>query len=185
MDSVLIGLFSVLAAQIGQIIRTWLTNKKSVKQYSALEKKMDIMYDKMEHSSFIPEFEIKIQSYINSVFAGFTFKNENNKYLARSIAKSTKYIFVNVVKIGFQKFDENSLLDDFGMQDMKVKEIMSSHNLDINEKGLFGLLESERESFLIKIKETIRITKNGERQEEYTRFCKDYILQTVKGVKNL
>lgn len=185
MDSVLLGLITVFIAQLGQIIRTWMSNKKSAKQYSTLEKKIDVMHDKMEHSSFIPEFEIKIESYVNSVFAGFTFKTENNKYLARSIAKGTKYIFVNVVKIGFQKFDENSVLDDFSMQDMKVKGIIASHKINIDETELFELLEAERESFLIKVKETIKTTANGARQDNYTRFCKEYILEVVKGVKNL
>lgn len=182
MDNVLI---SVLIVQVGQLIRAWMISRKASKQYITLEKKMDVITDKMGDTSFIPEFEIKIQIYINSVFSGFTFKNENLKYLARSIAKTTKYIFINVVKIGFQKFDENSLIDEFDMQDMKVKEIIASHKLEINENKLLMLLESERQSFLIRIKETISTSKNSKRQEDYTRFCKDYIMQTVKGVKNL
>lgn len=182
MDSILLG---ILVAQIGQILRTWMTTRKATKQYSVLEKKIDVMGEKLEHTSFIPEFEIKIDSYVNSIFSGFTFKNENTRYLARSIGKASKYIFTNIVKIGFNKFDLNSLLDDFSMQDMKTRSIISTQELNLKESELFELLESERESFLIKIKEVIKTYSNGDRQEKYTHICKEYILAVVKGIKNL
>lgn len=182
MDSILLG---ILVAQIGQIIRTWLTTRKANRQYSTLEKKIDDMGEKLEHTSFIPEFEIKIDSYINSLFSSFTFKNENTKYLARSIGKASKYIFTNIVKLGFNKFNLDSLLDDFSMQDMKIRSIISTQELNLKGSALFDLLESERETFLIQIKEIIKTATNGDRQDKYTDICKDYILEVVKGIRNL
>jgi hypothetical protein len=169
------GIITVLIVQIGQTVRSWLASRKT-------NKRRNMLIEKIEHLSFIPAFETEIEIYINKVLGGFTFDNIKIKSLALTINTRAKMIFLSILKIGFERFDINSVIANFDMQEAKIE---GTNGLPIEVNKLIDALKTEREAFIIDLQELINEKTNGKRQEAFEKLCKNYILRTTKQIINL
>lgn len=182
--------------QVVKLLRDWIVFKKvneklidSLKEMkdelSIMKAQMVIIDERTEHSSFIPEFEIKINSYINTVIQGFTFKDNIIKNVARSTLSNAKDIFTNIIKIGFSKYDVQSTLADFSMLDLKLTGMVQSYVLKVNASELRIIMNSEKSSFLVAVNELIDNKSNGERQTSFVDVSKEYVHNVLKEISKL
>ena len=185
----ILGIVSVLIIQIGQTARTWLTNRKINKNVvdrdEKLNKKVDILQEQIEHISFIPAFEIEIDLYINDVIKGFTFKLKNIKSLTLTTVIESKKIFINVLKVGFHRFDNTALKSSFDMQHMKLYGMFDSLDLNINKAKFFKIIKLEKEAYNIKLNQVIDEESNGKRQQAFKELCENYIFNIIKQISTL